>query len=321
MSDNIQENINKIIHGNSLESIKSIPDQSINCCVTSPPYWGLRDYGKDDQIGLEPNYRDYINNLCNLFDEVKRVLKDDGTCWVNIGDTYSGNSSYSDKGRSGFEPKDGNTKEWLDPKLPQKKRGRELVDTSAIPSKSLVQIPSRFAIEMVDRGWILRNEIIWHKPSCMPSSVKDRFTVDFEKIFFFTKNKRYYFEQQLEPTVSKDTLIRDRETTKLNNTPGRSKMGGLKTNNYDFKNKRTTWTIPTKPFSESHFATFPEKLIEPCILAGCPKDGVVLDPFMGAGTTAVVAMKNNRNYTGIELNKEYIQIAEKRIAGTTPSLF
>lgn len=378
---------NIILQGDALTKLKELPNESIDCVMTSPPYWALRDYGVEGQLGLEPTFEQYINELCDIFDEVKRVLKKSGTCWVNLGDTYSGSSSYSDKGRQGFEGKTANMKEYLDPKLPARKRGREQVDMSNIKDKCLCMIPERFAIEMCNRGWILRNKIIWHKPNCMPSSVKDRFTVDFEELFFFTKNKKYYFEQQLEPTITKDKIIRDRDTTKLNNTPGRTRMGGLDRNDYDFKNKRAVWKITPRPFKEAHFAVYPEELCETpikagcpefvCIKCGCPKfpiyiaskeyeellksqrkteaytskrrgesmkvgnafgvkkvssspdykisfeptckcnasftEGIVLDPFFGAGTTGLVALKQNKKFIGIELNPEYIEIAKNRL--------
>jgi site-specific DNA-methyltransferase (adenine-specific) len=306
---------NKIFQGNNLDILKTLPDDSIDCCVTSPPYYGLRDYktanweggnsdcnhmrdnkgGKncfgrvtygvftgickkcgakriDQQIGLENTPEEYVNKLCDLFEEVKRVLKSEGTCFVNLGDSYSSD-------------------------------------------KCLLQIPSRFAIEMTNRGWILRNKIIWYKRNAMPQSVQDRFTVDFEEIFFLVKSKKYYFDQDSvkEEATSTDNTFRNRDDTRLNNTPGRTKMGGLVHNNYTTKNKRCVWDIPTKPFTEAHFAVFPEELIETPIKAGCPENGLILDPFMGSGTTAIVALKNNRNYVGCELNPEYIQIAENRI--------
>ena len=329
---------NKIYQGNSLDVLKTFPEKSIDMAVTSPPYWGLRDYQGEDTVwdcdcehehdfsvkapprrnrsvddiknpdtvskiqagntgsvidltetafcskchcehewheadkkikygggfprkevavpfesssnfcskcnawkgslGLEPNFDLYIKHLCDIFEETKRVLKDEGTLWVNLGDTYDKN-------------------------------------------KSLLGIPFRFAIEMISRGWILRNTLIWHKNNVMPSSVKDRFTVDFEYLFFFSKQQKYYFEQQKE-------------------------VNG--------RNKRTTFFVNPKPYSESHFAVYPEELIETPIKAGCPENGTVLDMFMGSGTTALVALKNNRNYVGIELNPEYIKIAEKRLS-------
>ncbi len=303
---------NNLIQGDAKSVLQTLPSKSINMCMTSPPYWALRDYGVDGQLGLESTFDEYINKLCDIFDEVKRVLRDDGTCWVNLGDTYMGNSSYSEKGRQGFECKDGMMNKWKDPKNKASLRAREHVENT-LPPKSLSMIPMRFAIEMVNRGWILRNTIIWHKPNCMPSSVKDRFTVDFEYIFFFSKKKKYYFKQQLDSTITKDNIVRDRDTTKLNNTPGRTRMGGLKKNDYDFKNKRTTWSICPKPFKEAHFAVYPEELCETPIKSGCPKEGIVLDPFFGAGTTGLVALKQGKKFLGIELNPEYIEIAEKRL--------
>ena len=293
-----------IIQGNALEKLKELESQSINMCMTSPPYWALRDYGVEGQLGLEPTFEEYINKLCNIFDEVKRVLRDDGTCWVNLGDTYAS--------AGGSERKfDDQSKEFGFSEGTLKAQGRGRIKD--YPHKSLCMIPFRFAIEMVNRGWILRNTIIWHKRNCMPSSVKDRFTVDFEYLFFFSKKKKYYFEQQLEKTITRDNVVRDRDTTKLNNTPGRTRMGGLKTNNYDMKNKRTIWTINPKPFKEAHFAVYPEALCETPIKAGCPEAGIVLDPFFGAGTTGLVAIKQNKKFIGIELSEEYIKIAEERL--------
>ena len=176
--------MNKIIHGDSLEILKTLADDSIDCVITSPPYWGLRDYGTDGQLGLELHFNEYIDKLIAIFDEVKRVLKKEGTCWVNLGDTYLGNK----KGKT-----DAKVSDYL------KETTTRLHKKAVIQEKCLCQIPSRFAIAMTDRGWILRNEVVWHKSNAMPSSVKDRFTVDFEKVFFFVKNKKYYFEQQFDP--------------------------------------------------------------------------------------------------------------------------
>jgi len=294
---------NIILQGDSLKQLKTLPEKSINMCMTSPPYWALRDYGVKGQLGLEPTFNEYINKLCDIFDEVKRVLKDDGTLWVNIGDIYASGGGKATE--QSFCRNNGKTQDH--PDNPAKSKLRSSM------AKCLLSIPARFQLEMINRGWILRNVIIWHKNSCMPQSVKDRFTVDFEYIFFFSKKKKYYFKQQLEPTKTKDKLVRDRDTTRLNNTPGRSRMAGLKTNNYDFKNKRTTWTINPRPFKEAHFAVYPEELCETPIDAGCPEGGIVLDPFFGAGTTGVVALKQNKRFIGIELNPEYIEIAKKRL--------
>ena len=290
---------NKIIQGDALRVLKKLKDESIDMVITSPPYWALRDYGVKGQLGLEPTFEEYINKLCNIFDEVKRVLKPDGTCWVNMGDTYG---TQSGAGRDGkFGKKNTNNQQFIQPKGVH---------------KSLCQIPSRFAIEMTNRGWILRNEIIWHKPNCMPQSVKDRFTVDFEKLFFFVKNKKYYFEQQLEEAIWKEDgragLGRVHYRGKREGQKGTGQENFVKI--VDKKNKRTVWKISTKPFPGAHFAVFPPELVQTPIKAGCPRGGVVLDPFMGAGTTAVVAKQLDRDYLGIELNAEYIKIAEKRLS-------
>jgi len=343
----------KLIHGDCLNVLKKIESESINCVITSPPYWNLRDYQTDlweggnidcdhkipinevdpknpqgtshnvrfikencykcgakridKQIGLESDFRTYIINLCDIFDEIKRILKKDGTCFVNLGDTYMNNSSYSNSGRQGY----GNDKIGMIYKKDNK-----------VSEKSLCCIPDRFKIEMVDRGWICRNEIIWKKPNSMPSSVKDRFTCDFEKIFFFTKSKKYWFKQQLEPYVKQinrwgGNKLKSNGKSDWDNGTGQNtyRYRNLRTND-NGRNKRCVWSIPTRPFKGQHFATFPELLIDPILKAGCPEDGIVLDCFFGAGTTGVVAKKQNKRCIGIELNKEYIKIAEKRIKNT-----
>jgi site-specific DNA-methyltransferase (adenine-specific) len=296
---------NTVHHGDCLTVLKTFPDEFIDCCVTSPPYWALRDYGCDGQLGLEPTFQEYIDKLCNIFDEVKRVLKKEGTCWVNIGDTYNGNK----EGKTDNKVCDylKNTTTNL-----HKKKGD-------LPDKCLCQIPSRFAIEMTNRGWILRNEIIWYKPNAMPSSVKDRFTVDFEKVFFFVKNKKYWFEQQLEKSIwfEKDKRAitggitkSGKSITSEGNQYQINKSGSFRKDGN--RNKRCVWQIPTKPFKEAHFAVFPPTLVEPMIQAGCPENGIVLDPFIGSGTVAQVATLHRRNWIGIELNPEYIKLADKR---------
>lgn len=294
------EVMNRIIQGDALEVLKKLPDESINMVMTSPPYWALRDYGIDGQLGLEPTFQEYIEKLCNMFDEVKRVLKKDGTCWVNIGDTYGTQSGAMRDGK--FGEKNTNNQQMIQP--PGK-------------HKSLSMIPARFAIEMIERGWILRNTVIWHKPNCMPESVKDRFTNDYEYLFFFVKNKKYWFEAQY------DNSVRDWANTGgsiLNDTAWHKGAHGKDRKRYKpvsdttKRNKRSVWTIPTKPFTDAHFAVYPEALCVTPIKAGCPEGGVVLDPFFGSGTTGVVARKLGRNYIGIDLNPEYIKIAERRLA-------
>jgi DNA modification methylase len=290
--------INKIYQGNSLEVIKSFPDESINTVITSPPYYGLRDYGVADQLGLETYVEDYVQNLVNLFKEVKRVLKKDGTVWLNIGDTYWG-------GGSG-EVQKGHTSTHMSENIK--------INYHLYKPKDLIGVPWQVAFALQADGWHLRQDIIWHKPNPMPESVTDRCTRSHEYIFLLSKSRVYYFDHEsIKEPAKPDKSIRDRDTTKLNNTPGRTKMKGLKSNHYEMKNKRSVWSVSLKPFKDAHFATYPPELIEPCILAGCPEGGVVLDPFMGAGTTAVVAIENKRNYVGIELNPEYIKIAEDRL--------
>ena len=471
--------MNKIIQGDALGELERLEDKSINMCMTSPPYWALRDYGTEvetiwdenktcehnfeieeiqagtqhwnqggkvipykereiknekimkvgfcnkcgawkGQLGLEPTFDLYIKHLCDIFDEVKRVLRDDGTCWVNLGDTYFG----SGKGAGGDISK---SKEVYSFKDKEKRKcqncGKEFdgwkfqnfcgsacsgVDNTPrevkgkLPDKTLTMIPFRFAIEMVNRGWILRNTIIWHKRNCMPSSVKDRFTVDFEYLFFFSKKKKYYFETQYEPhkldsikrlkqgfNENQHFDYKKRTKKHLSKDQERSVRQGFHVNrdpsqfyNPEGRNKRTVWTINPKPFSEAHFAVYPEELCETPIKAGCPEfvcnkckrprekiitytkeniiktnargelrpssgedihltksfgykekynsiphfkgltkcgcnsefiSGIVIDPFFGSGTTGLVALKQNKKFIGIELNKEYIEIANKRL--------
>jgi site-specific DNA-methyltransferase (adenine-specific) len=261
-------------------------------------------------LGLEPTFELYIKHLCDIFDETKRVLRKDGTLWINLGDTYNGNKS-------------GNTETRKNPNVVTNSFNK--IEQN-IPSKSLCLIPFRFAIEMVNRGWILRNVIIWHKPNCMPSSAKDRFTVDFEYLFFFVKNKKYWFEQQFEPHTTLDDLTRrtnkywsddiaDGGTGKQNKGRDRREFYGQQG-----RNKRTVWTIPTKPYPEAHFAVYPAELIRTCIKAGCPKGGVVLDPFAGSGTTLEEAIRQGKDYIGIELKDDYIELIEKRLSKVQVSL-
>jgi len=298
--------LNKIINGNSLEVLKTIPDNSIDCCITSPPYWGLRDYGHDEQLGSEKHFKDFVNNLCNVFDEVQRVLKPTGTCFVNLGDTYGTQSGGMAGGFT--EPKYGHTET------------RKVKQPNINMHKCLCLVPERFAIEMIDRGWTIRNQIIWHKPNQMPSSAKDRFTVDFEKVFFFVKQPTdYYFEQQLEPYTSPmnrwggDKLDANGESTWDGGTGQTTYRTRNMRPNEDGKNMRTVWSINTEPSTEAHFATYPQRLVERMLKAGCPENGIVLDPFFGSGTTGVYARKVNRNFVGIELNPEYVKIAENRL--------
>lgn len=332
--------INKTYNIDALEGLKMLPDESIDCIVTSPPYWMQRDYGVSGQIELESHFEYYIQKLYDVFDEAYRVLRSTGSIWINMGDTYStqsGRAIQIAKGKSIHETAYSKTK-----KICAAPSG---VKTLVLKRKCLCMIPERFAIKMISRGWILRNKIIWHKLNAMPASVKDRFTVDFEEIYFFTKNPKYYFEQQLEPALGydgrKDTKMKGSKKYAAKDSTGQTiqsfaargherwsntirgystKDGGTgltpqyhgqQIATYPARNKRSVWRVPTKPLKEAHFAAYPEALITPCILAGCPENGIVLDPFHGSGTTGRVANKHNRNYIGFELNPEYIAIEKK----------
>lgn len=380
-----------ILQGNASDVLKTLPDKSVQCCITSPPYFGLRDYGtgkwvggdpncphrrmskysektttghaqeelrgnvgdaiyktvcplcgavrEDNQIGLEETPEQYIQRLVDVFRDVRRVLKDDGTLWVNIGDSYAGGqgrwggiSDIADKqySNSGSIGQIGKTKKW---------------EHDVIKNKDLIGIPWMLAFALRDDGWYLRNDIIWHKPNPMPESVKDRCTKSHEYIFLLTKSPKYYFDYeaiQEEATGydgRKDTMLkgskkyednsylpngsnsqtmasRGHERWKFKNIENQSQQSSVFDVESDViapvRNKRDVWTVATKPYSGAHFATFPEALIAPCILAGTKKGDTVLDPFNGSGTTGVVCMKNERNYIGTELNPEYIELSLNR---------
>ena len=306
---------NVIFNEDCLIGLQKLPDNSIDCCISSPPYWGLRDYGVDGQIGNENEFTDFINKLAEIYKEVYRVLKPEGTCYVNLGDTYGGSGSGTTKNADTSEHVKNSKQVYVLPNGTAKSskfRGTTL-------NKSLLMIPERFAIEMINNGWILRNQIIWHKPNQMPSSATDRFTVDFEKIFFFVKQSTgYYFEQQLEPYTEPldrwaGQMVRGNYKTKTDQFAIQERAGRDMRPNPDGKNMRTVWSINTKPFPDAHFAIFPETLVERMIKSGCPENGLVLDPFMGAGTTAVTARKLNRNYIGYDLNPDYVKMANNRL--------
>ncbi len=310
--------VDHVYQGDALAELKNLEDESVDCIITSPPYWQVRDYDHEKQIGHEENVSDYIANLQEIFREAMRVLKKSGTLWLNLGDTYSG---------SGGGDKGGGKEVFSDYTFRKATKG--------LPRKSLMNIPARLSIALQDDGWVLRNEIIWHKPNAMPSSVKDRFTIDFEKIFFFTKvSNGYYFKQQKEemktidtsqPRGSKGTLdVKNAGLRKQDNTGNRQYTGlnaRYSTPSDLMRNKRTTWTIPTQKRTLEHFAMFPDELVETCIEAGCPPKGIVLDMFMGAGTTAIIAKSLGRHYIGIELNQEYVEVARKRLETVQMNLF
>lgn len=338
----------EILIGNCLNVMAGMPDESVDCIVTSPPYWALRDYGTEPQIwptaesegcdhewvthieqrrggsginanvranrcnsknnrdaptisdycakcnawkgqlGLEPRFQEYIDHLIMIFDQAYRILKPTGACWVNLGDTYNGYKVSND-----------------DPKASAKSNTLHVKHINdGIKRKCLLQIPSRFAIAMTERGWILRNEIIWHKPNAMPSAVKDRLTVDFEKMFFFTKNEKYYFEQQKVPLRAPKRYANPKTTDKFSTYDARNTGG--------YVNMRTVWSINTRATSEAHIAMFPIDLAEIPIKATCPPGGTVLDPFCGSGTVLQYCFFNNIDCIGIDVNPDYKEIIERR---------
>ena len=390
----------QILQGDAIKQLQKLDDKSINTCITSPPYWGLRDYGENNQLGLEETPEEFVDNLVKVFREVKRVLRDDGTVWLNLGDSYArtGGDS-SKKGRH-----------WDDRKNNPNTGHNRYAKDIGLKQKDLVGIPWRVALALQQDGWYLRQDIIWHKPNPMPESVKDRCTKAHEYIFLLSKSPKYYFDNE---AIKEDCITKSKQTNKKNthgkyetkeneakNRQGihsnrgdklievrtklpmqkdlvdflRSKTTAkilanstdipltkiehwfrydetgfayptiedwnkvkefiddwsnefnlidealtyydLKTDEVMYtnkKNKRSVWTVSTKSFKGAHFATFPMDLIEPCVLAGCPEDGVVLDPFAGSGTTGIVAVNNKRNACLIDLSAEYIDIAKKRI--------
>ena len=312
----------QILIGDCIEKLKEMPDASVNCIVTSPPYYGLRDYGVTEQIGLEETPEEYINKLVEVFRECRRVLTDDGTLWVNIGDSYAaqrgGTYQPAESLAGGIHGKT------IDGGITNRGRSANYNPTrnaSAIglKHKDLIGIPWLLAFALRSDGWFLRQDIIWSKPNPMPESVRDRCTKSHEYIFFLTKNSRYWFDHDAIQEDSDPKYIsrynygfnsgKQQESFRPN---GATNTEGLK--NYTGKrNKRDVWTVTVKGIKEAHFATFPEKLIEPCILAGCPRGGVVLDPFCGSGTTGIVSVRNERNFIGIELNPEYAEMSERRI--------
>lgn len=310
--------LNKIYQGHCLDVLKTLPNESINTVVTSPPYWGLRDYGVKEQIGLENSVEEYVSALVDVFREIKRILKDDGTVWLNLGDSYagSGKGAWSEKNKQKHVY------------VPDTKGNETKINNvpAGLKPKDLMGLPWRVAFALQADGWYLRQDIIWNKPNCMPESAADRPTKAHEYIFLLSKNKKYYYDDQaIKEPVAASRVKGNSRTFRGGGkyTSGKSfdnssfserESHGNVPNDSGMRNKRSVWTVATAQMKEAHFATFPEKLIEPCILAGCPLDGVVLDPFFGSGTTGLVALKHGRNFIGIELNKEYIKIAEKRLS-------
>jgi DNA modification methylase len=273
---------NTVHNMDCLEGMKTLPDSSVDCCVTSPPYFNMRDYGVAGQTGQEKTPEDYVARLLEVFAEVRRVLKPAGTLWLNIGDCYNGSGKNN-----------GNTREieWKQrTNAPSRATGRTFVNN--LKPKDLIGIPWMLAFALRSAGWYLRQDIIWHKPSAMPESVTDRCTASHEYIFLLSKSAKYYFDYM---------AIAEKATRQGVYSPDGTRR------------KRDVWTVCAKPEPEAHFACFPQLLIADCIKAGCPAGGVVLDPFMGSGTTAVVARKLGRNYVGFELNPKYMEICRRKL--------
>ena len=311
----------KILIGNNMEKLKEIESESVDCIVSSPPYFGLRDYGVEGQFGLEETLEDYIDKTVLLFEELRRVLKPQGTVWWNLGDSYASKSSaWGGRGKNSILNKTG---------LEDKQR-RNTVVPDGLKAKDLMMIPSRVAIALSENGWYLRSEIIWHKPNPMPESVKDRPTSAHEKIYLFAKNKKYYYDAdairvpQKQDSIARagrnywDTNKVETGNYSIPNIESAKKLNQkvldtVAEGKIPMANKRNVWTVTTKPFRGAHFAVFPPDLIEPCIKAGCPVGGTVLDPFGGSGTTGLVANNLGRDAVLIELNEDYVDIAKKRI--------
>jgi len=335
----------RIIQGDCIEGLRTLPDASVHCCVTSPPYWGLRDYGHDGQIGLESTPEAYVARMVEVFREVRRVLREDGTAWVNLGDSYAtGAGSYRNPG-SDVSPiahggKQAYTKDYA-------KAQPNRMPIPGLKPKDLVGIPWRVAFALQADGWWLRQDIIWHKPNPMPESVRDRCTKAHEYVFLLTKSERYFYDADAvsEPVTVSTTARLSQPTLPIqagsDRVPGKTngpmkavgpRFGGNKFGDSDDpkhatksgnvyeipdangrRNRRSVWTVTTKPYSGAHFAVMPPDLVEPCIKAGCPEGGTVLDPFAGSGTTLAVAAEIGRNGIGCELNPQYIELANQRI--------
>ena len=298
---------NTILYGDCRDTLKQFDEQA-RTCITSPPYYGLRNYGNEEnQIGQENTPEEFIDQLVSVFKEVRNVLTDDGTLWVNLGDSYY--NYRPGKGQS--YPKQSVSKTNQDLPTQCNKRGNKL---KGLKEKDLIGIPWMFAFAMRSDGWYLRQDIIWHKPNPMPESVKDRCTKSHEYIFLLSKNKKYYYDNEaIKEPVKQDWGTRNRTNGKYHNSgSGLSPHSGL-TKSYDRKNKRDVWSITNKPYKGSHFAVFPPDLITPCILAGSEKGDIVLDPFMGSGTTAMVAKQLGRDYIGCELHEEYGNLIDQRV--------
>jgi len=300
-----------IIQGNALNL--PIKDGTVQCCVTSPPYYGLRDYGISDQIGLEPTPDEYVAKLVSVFREVKRVLKDDGVLWLNLGDSYAGSSK--GQGRKGTTSAKQITNYGSYHGVSRMNYADDVKD------KDLIGIPWMVAFALRADGWYLRSDIIWHKPNPMPESVKDRPTKAHEYVFLLAKSQKYYYDNEAIEEKSMSDFSGGCVGGKKYTEVGYNPQSGNEYVSDGMRNKRSVWTITTQPFKGAHFAVMPEKLVEPCVLAGSRPGDLILDPFAGSGTVGVVAQKLGRGFIGIELNPDYVKLAEARLIATPQSLF
>ena len=319
-------NENQILCGDAVEILRTLPPESVNCCVTSPPYYGLRDYGKDGQIGLEQTPAEYIARLVEVFREVKRVLRDDGTIWVVIADSYAGSGKGAMSKERLREVKNKQSYKFStdDPatKIPK--------TWDKIKPKDMIGIPWSLAFALRDDGWYLRSTVIWQKPNALPESCRDRPTRSYEYVFLLSKSYHYYYDQEaVKEPVAEGTIARMKRGVSGNHkyseaAPGqtpqtfnrpRPNRTGIYVSLAKTRNLRDVWTVSTKAYHGAHFAVFPVELVEPCILAGCPTGGVVLDPFFGSGTTGVAAASLGRRFIGIDLNPDFCKLAEERLKG------
>lgn len=313
----------QLIIGDCLESMRQMADKSVNCCVTSPPYYGLRDYGVTGQMGMEPTPDDFVQALVAVFSEVRRVLRDDGTVWLNLGDSYARAPA---KGGSGTGGK--NEKRWgygdaqaakanagsSDGAVRRGEQPGRIIKPQGLADKQLIGIPWRVAFALQADGWYLRQDIIWSKPNPMPESVRDRCTKSHEYIFLLSKSPRYYFDSE----AMRENAVKGSAGSSFNKGKTAEHQLGRSSDTERAddgkRNRRSVWSVSTKPYKGAHFATFPPDLIEPCVMAGCPEGGTVLDPFGGSGTTAAVALANDRNAIICELNPQYAALVKDRIS-------
>jgi len=335
----------KILHGDVFDGLSIMSPQQVDCVVTSPPYWGLRDYGVSGQLGSEPTIQEYLKNMVRVFEGVKRVLKDDGVLWLNIGDTYAG-SGYNAHNKGANQDPDNTQK--VPSGWSSDKRGMGAIKTigGVIKNKDLCLVPQRLAIALQEAGWYVRCDVIWHKPNSMPESVGDRPSKAHEYIWMLTKSERYYYDKEaiMEPPKASSVKRLSQNTKEQEGSDraygGQRKMGATMGKKKDKQrghsrrhagfnerwdkmtreeqqsygaNKRSVWSIATAQMKEAHFATFPPDLVDICVKATCPEGGVVFDPFMGSGTTAIVADRLGKDCVGIELNPEYVDITRKRV--------